>query len=102
MAVVDYYLYIKSNDGTQTLYSIIASTPQVSPTYYDTDEMPRGLYDDEAPPERNLLFDLTAYAGLATTVGATIPDVASGTSFYFLSEDVSLYVVESGGGWYHA
>lgn len=89
------YIYVKSNDGSETLWSYDASMPTTgggSPTFMNTTTYPCGVYTAYLSPmgtEYDLVYSLADYVGLATTIGATEPDVNSGTAL----STTSYYVV---------
>lgn len=94
------YMYVKSNDGSETLWSYSPSVPYPGRTYsyyffLDDTDNPCGIYGGEMAPwgyDYTLVYSLTDYGGLATTVGATEVDVPSGTELGY----TSYYVVPSG------
>lgn len=96
------YMYVKSNDGSETLWSYSPSVPYPGTIYshyffLDDTDNPCGIYGGEMAPTPSgyvytLVYSLTDYGGLATTVGATEVDVPSGTELSY----TSYYVVPSG------
>lgn len=116
-----YTLYIKSNDGSITLFSytfysydpIQPAPPKPSPSghyYYQYKEKDgvKGLYGGYYDP---LLCDLSEYAGLSYSPNQSVGEIALGTTlaeYYWTrntdygtpipTNDVIVYVVESGGG----
>lgn len=90
-------LYIKSNDGSETLYSKSwEMRPGEEYSYLDTVMCPKGIYSDAtmepSPTGYILLFSLANYPGLNTSPNQSDPNIISGQTFGISSSDVTVYV----------
>ena len=91
-------LYVKSNDGSETLYSrAYQGMPGEAYYYFDNSEHLNGVYyyDGMARPGTDpytLLYSLADYPGLNTSPNQSDPNIESGQTLDISSSDVTVYV----------